>query len=343
MKVGIIGRFADKKELLDGQTIKTRILRDELKKRLTESKIRFVDVYNYKLNCIIILIKIFCLFIKSDVIIVLLSQNGRKVLFPYMYFLNKIFNRKIYHDVIGGVFCESLESDKKLKKYVISFTENWVETNSMKNKLENRGIYNVDVVPNFKSFNPIKKEEVYSLNELKFCTFSRVTKAKGITDAIEMIAKINKSIGCNVILDVYGEIEDSYKEEFDNLIKKYKSFVSYKGKVHYNDSINIIKNYYMLVFPTTFEGEGFPGTIIDAFFAGVPVIATNWRYNSEILINGYTGIIYDYKEENRLYEAIEYCIKNKNEISNMRINCLKEAEKYSSDKIMEKIISKINK
>ncbi len=37
---------------------------------------------------------------------------------------------------------------------------------------------------------------------------------------------------------------------------------------------------------------GFAGTLIDAMAAGVPVIASNWKYNPEIVIENVTGRIY---------------------------------------------------
>ena len=220
MRIGIIGRFADGKELLDGQTIKTKILRDELRKKKSNYKVRIADVYNFKIKFFLIYIRIFFLFIKSDVIIVLLSKNGRRILFPYIYFLNKIFKRKMYHDVIGGKFVDDILCNNTKKKHLLAFTEHWVETESMKNKLKEYGIENVDVIPNFKPLAPIDIKDVYSLEEYRFCTFSRVTKAKGITDAIEAIAKINENIQYKVTLDIYGIVEDSYREEFNNFIKK---------------------------------------------------------------------------------------------------------------------------
>ena len=43
------------------------------------------------------------------------------------------------------------------------------------------------------------------------------------------------------------------------------------------DSVKTLKNYFALVFPTRFYTEGIPGTIIDAYYAGVPVIASKWE------------------------------------------------------------------
>ena len=341
MKIGIIGRFAYGKDLLDGQTIKTRILREELIKRLPDSKVSYVDVYKFKLRFIFVFIKIFILFARNKKIIVLLSKNGRRIIFPYMHFLNKIFKREMYHDVIGGMLTNDLDGNPKRKKYFLSFSEHWVETKKMKTQLKEYGVENVDVIPNFKSLTPIDAKDVYSSNKFSFCTFSRVTKSKGISLAIETISKLNEKTGCSATLDVYGEIDKNYLEEFNELLEKHKDFVFYKGKVHYNQSVDTLKNYYMLLFPTTHDGEGFPGTIIDAFFAGVPVVATDWRYNSEILTNGFTGIIYDYRKEDAFYETLVYCIENKELINNMRHNCLEEAKKYSVDELMNIIINKL--
>lgn len=341
MKIGIIGRFADDEELLDGQTIKTKILRDELIKIYSKSNVGYVDVYKYKIKFIIILIRIILLFKKSDVIIVLLSENGRKFIFPFLYYINKIFKRKVFHDVIGGMFANDLKENQRTKIYLKVFKEHWVETESMKKQLLEFNVNNVRVIPNFKPLKIISNEELYCGDKISFCTFSRVTKSKGITDAIETIVKINKERGNKVTLDIYGEVENIYEEEFYKLLEKYKEFINYKGKVHYTKSVEVIKKYYMMLFPTTFEGEGFPGTIIDAFFAGTPVIATDWKYNKEILSNNITGIIYDYKNKNAFYDSINYCIENPNKINEMRINCLNEAKKYLSENIMNQIIERI--
>lgn len=48
MKYGIIGRTAEGTELCDGQTIKTRVLAEEIKHAYPDSKIIVADTYNYK-------------------------------------------------------------------------------------------------------------------------------------------------------------------------------------------------------------------------------------------------------------------------------------------------------
>ena len=80
----------------------------------------------------------------------------------------------------------------------------------------------------------------------------------------------------------------------------------------------------MLLFPTYYDGEGFAGTLIDAMAAGVPVIASNWRYNSEIIKDGKIGFIINKNLKNELVKVLSAT----NRGNEMKISCLLEAEKY---------------
>ena len=79
------------------------------------------------------------------------------------------------------------------------------------------------------------------------------------------------------------------------LFRSFPKYVSYGGKVPFDKSVDILKNYFALLFPTYYDGEGFAGTLIDAFSAGVPVIASDWKYNAEI-VNEKVGIVYSAKD-----------------------------------------------
>ena len=338
MKIGIIGRFIEGQNALDGQTIKTRILRDVLINKCGRENIFIVDVYNYIWRAIVILFEIFFMFSKCDILIVLLSKNGRNVLFPIIHFLNIFFKKKIYHDVIGGNLHNDIDSKPKLKEHLIKFESNWVETNGMKELLIQKGIDNVEVVPNFKNIVPLKKDELFFCDTPRFCTFSRVTKSKGIVDAIMSVTEYNSISNTCVFLDIYGQIDESFKKEFFELVNG-SDYVEYKGEINYSDSVDVLKQYTALIFPTLHEGEGFPGTIIDAFFAGIPVIANNWKYNSEIVKDKYTGLIYDHNNKSLLLNAIKYAIDNPDLMREMKYNCLLEAEKYSYITIVDQIIN----
>jgi len=338
-RIGIIGRTADHVELYDGQTILTRQLRNELERQLPNYVIKCVDTYNYKRRFASCMIQTLICLAFCDSIIILLSRNGLSFYLPFLYYMNKIFHRKIYHRVIGGSLATLIEKHPKWTKYLNSFQYNFVELPSLMNKLEDCGLSNVEVSPNFKALSILCEEDFpkYDKPPFRFCTFSRVTKEKGISEAINAIDRVNHSVGHTVVeVDIYGPIDESYREELEALLTDIPA-AKYKGLVPANRSVEIIKDYYMLLFPTTWEGEGFPGTLIDAFSAGVPTIATNWNYNAEILTEGKTGFCYDIAEE-KLQDRIEFAIKNPTQIASMRAACITEARKYLPNIVVGELI-----
>jgi len=288
-RVGIIGHFGGNQDFLDGQTVKTKILYEELK-NVTAWRLVKVDTYYKKKNFLKLIFQTLgCLFSCKD-IFVLLSGNGMKLYFPILYFCAKVFRKRIYHDVIGGNLNDYVINRPKFKKYLNSFRVNWVETKKLQEELMNNGILNVEIMPNFKRLNIITYSEAQIQTPYRFCTFSRVMQEKGIETALETIEEINREhqqLVCT--LDIYGPIDDGYKDRFDNIMQKVTPAINYLGKVPFNKSVEVLKNYHALLFPTFWKGEGFAGTIVDAFSAGLPVIATDWNCNGEIIEHGKNG------------------------------------------------------
>lgn len=344
LKVAIIGHFGGTENITDGQTVKTKILYDELSKA-TDWKISKVDTYYKKKKpAKLLLDTLRCLLTTKD-IIVLLSVNGMKFYFPLLWMFSKLFGTRVYHDVIGGNLDSYIKKYPKFKKYLNSFKINWVETELLKEKVEAYGVKNCEVIPNFKRLNIADTTEVARewVEPYAFCTFSRVMKEKGIEDAIEAIECINRKVGRKICtLDIYGLVDAGYQKSFQEIMDASSDAIQYKGIVPFDKSVETIKGYYALLFPTFWDGEGFPGTIVDAFSAGLPVIATDWNCNAEILKNEVTGIIYPNAQVDSLYDAIIWMILHVEETELCRINCLKNAEKYQPDRYINIMINLIN-
>lgn len=52
-------------------------------------------------------------------------------------------------------------------------------------------------------------------------------------------------------------------------------------------AVEIISKYHYQIFPTRYKTEGIPGSIIDSFFSGTPVIASKWDSVNDVLEDGY--------------------------------------------------------
>lgn len=342
-KITIVGHFAQNLNFNDGQTIKTRNLYNELQKKYTNTNL--IDTYNWRKRIFNLFISCIKSLKNSDNVIILPAQNGVKVFVPLFAVFNVIYKRKIHYVVVGGWLPELLLKKPWLIKYLKEYHSIMVETRGMKKKLNNLGLMNVDILLNFKNINIMQKTFYKSDYNQKcsLCMFSRVIKEKGIGDAIKAVSLINEKIQKDIFwLDIYGPIGDEYKDEFDLIMKNSKDFIKYKGVVDSNKSVDVISNYDFLLFPTYYSGEGLAGTIIDAFSSGVPVIASDWKYNREVISNEKNGLIFKTRDIEEL-ETILYKIYQKSyDIEAMKKNCLKEAKKYIPDQAIKKLIKYIN-
>src|SRR5690554_6005885 len=114
-RVGICGHFGKRKNLLNGQTVKTKIITEELIKAFGQQSVKTVDTFGWSSNPILLLVKCFLLIKRCKNIIILPAQRGIKVFAPLFILLNKIFHRKLHYVVIGGWLPELLERKNGLK------------------------------------------------------------------------------------------------------------------------------------------------------------------------------------------------------------------------------------
>lgn len=335
-KVGLIGAFGFKEKYTGGQPVKSRNIYKIMCDIYGDEKIKFVETIGWKKKPIRHLINVIRLCRQCEEIIMLPANNGVKL---YTYLLPFICNSKtkLYYCVIGGWLPSLLKADNGLKCVLMKrFKDIWVETKNMYNALNELGLTNVHIVPNFKYIDTVKDTDLSSslnLPPYRLCTFSRVMKEKGIEDAITAVINVNNELGKEAfLLDIYGAVDESYHSSFDELMKKVPNSIKYCGCVDSLQSVEIIKNYYALLFPTYYEGEGFAGTLIDALSAGVPVIASDWKYNSEIITDD-LGILYEPKNVTRLQSILIDCYNAPENMYKKKKVCLEKSKEYSPETV----------
>lgn len=332
-KIAIIGFFAYNTDYNGGQENKTRALAELLIEKYGKENIYTVDTLNWKKKPIKLLIKTIKTIRKSNNVIMLPARNGVKV-FSKLLLLFKKKNTKLFYSVIGGWLPTITISNNSLKSNLIKFDGIWVETKSMKKELNIQGFTNVTIIPNFKKIKPIDEKEINDYYDvpLKTCTFSRVLKEKGIEDAINVVKKINNAQNKVVLeLDIYGKIDKNYEETFLKLSKSFPDYIKYKGVVPYDDTVKVLKNYFLLLFPTHYSTEGIPGTIIDAYASGVPILSAKWNSYDDVIIDNVTGISFKQLNINDFENKLNDILKDTKKITKMKKDCLREFNKYTED------------
>lgn len=330
-KVCIIGHFGFGKNLLNGQTIKTKIITTELEKQLGKDEIVKIDTHGGKKALVKLFFKSGNAVKNCKNVVIMPANNGLQFFSPILMFWKRFFYVKIHYIVIGGWLAEFITNKNGLQKKLKRFDAIYVETKTMKQKLEKMGFQNIIVMPNCKEFKIIKEDElIYFIDEpLKLCTFSRVMKEKGIEDAIAAVTKINEKYGRVIFtLDIYGQIDSGYEDAFTNIKKAFPEYIRYGGLIPFDKSVSVLKEYYALLFPTYYEGEGFAGTLIDALASGVPVIASDWKYNAELVEEGLTGFIFKNRDLGDLIDKLDMAHKQKKHFARMKKKCLSIATQY---------------
>lgn len=334
--VGILGHYGGGREFFDGQTVKTKIVTAELEAAFGRENVLCLDTYNWRRHPFGLIAGCIRLIKSSDNVIMLPAHNGLKVFSSLLSLINRLYKKSLHYVVIGGWLPEYLDSHRLTARCLKRFSGVYPETEQMKKALGARGFNNVSVVPNCKNIRILAENELpaAAARPYPLCTFSRVMREKGTGEAVEAVLSINAEHGPTFTLDIYGQIEPSQSEWFEALQAKTGDSVRYMGTVGFDKSTDVLKNYTALLFPTYYDGEGFAGTLIDAMAAGVPVIASDWRYNSEIVVPNKTGIICKAPEDEAhinagvLKESL-LCLAEAPEAWNaMRPLCLRQAKRY---------------
>lgn len=342
--VAILGHFGGNRSLLNGQTIKTNNLAEGLIK-YGNVEVCKIDSHGWTKHPWLLLRQIRIAFMTCEAVIMLPAQNGVRVFAPLMIYYKKKYGKKVFYDVIGGWLPEFLRSKHHLQNTLKSFDGIWTETATMKRKLEQMGFRNISVIPNFKELKSLKAAElVYPAGApFRLCTFSRVMKEKGIETAMQVVKSVNERLGFTAYsLDIYGQIEAGSEDWFEGIRKEFPHYVLYKGCVAADNSVEVLKDYYALLFPTHFFTEGIPGTIIDAYSAGVPVISARWESFSDVVEEGRTGIGYEFDNIRELEDVLLGIAYNPQKLLEMKKICLEQIEHYVPETAIRKIVDKIN-
>lgn len=339
--VGVIGHFGYGKNLVNGQTIKTKIITDELKKILGEDNVETIDSSIGRKGVVSLFFRVGVMMYRCKNIIMLPAHNGLIYFSIVLWFWSYFFYARLHYVVIGGWLADFLKTKKWLSNILKKFHFIYAETTVMTQTLRKKGFANVSYLPNCKNLK-IKRVSKKPVIPYKVCTFSRVTKVKGIEDVIHVINKINQEHSKNIYkLDIYGPMDEVFFSDFDGLLKDSGGLIEYKGVADYENTSEILSRYDYLIFPSRYTGEGIPGTIIDAYASGLPVIFSKWQHWQDIMIDGKTGIGYEFCSVDGLFGVLKKVSEGKVNYSYMQDCCIKMANNYQASKVVGRLVKNL--
>lgn len=223
--------------------------------------------------------------------------GGVFVIYPLVLLYAKIFGKKIVFRKFGGVFHQKLDESPFLRSVALWLLRKtdltMVETQSMLKYFEEKGIRTF-WFPNVRT---ASEERTSPTSYTKrFVFISHVRPSKGV----DIILNVSKQLPEDYVVDIYGPIMD--EKYTPSYFAQYKA--QYKGVLNPDEVRSTLASYDVLLLPTYWPGEGYPGIMIEAFSVGVPAIASSWGGIPEIVQNGKNGIIIPVKDEEALREAM---------------------------------------
>ena len=265
-----------------------------------------------------------------------LSVNNMSAFHFLQFFYRFSLRRELYYWVIGGSLVDWILQGRVNPTPYYGINKIIVEGFSMRDELIKCGFTNVYRISNFKNVSYLPEKKIKFDCPRRFVFLSRILPEKGCDYIIEAVQALNQTYHDAYFVDFYGPIDENYKNDFLSKIK-HISNVSYKGFLDLRcyENYNVLSSYDVMLFPTYWRGEGFPGIIIDAYIAGLPIIATDWNLNKDIVREGLTGLLIPPHDISSLVEAmIDFITMGQEKLKSFSKICQQEAMNYDVNHVL---------
>lgn len=334
-KLIFIGPFEAWQLPTNGESAKNQILLKRLQQLY--DKVVTIDTQNWRKDpwCLIKMgLSLICLR-NTKVIISACDEAAYKLI----TILKTIRTQKdVCYVVIGGGLFDRMKKKGLNPRNYDYLRKIIVEGSAMKRDLETLGLKNVKVVPNLKPNYELPSKTEISNIPIKFVFLSRIEPLKGCSLITNCAKRLNEKGRIKEFeVTFYGRVAPEYEEEF-------KQINNGVVNIHYGGLLNLrtiegykeLQKHDVFLFPTFYFNEGFPGALVDAFIAGLPIVATDWHLNTEIVKEGETGFIIPPQDEDALFRVMEDILNNPSQLTKLAKNSRRESDKYDINKVWNK-------
>ena len=339
-KLILIGAIRKGMEPNCGETMKNQLFVKRFKKVF--DKVVQVDTHSWRRRPWCLFVMIWELMTNKNATVVISSCDiSAYHLIKFLYFIR--LKKRVFYWVVGGGFHELVNKRVINPQYYHYLKGIFVQSQDMVVALNNNGLNNVRYIPNSK---PVYHFPINNRNgdRIHFVFLSRIHQEKGCKEIIMCAKKMNEEgLKMNYDVTFYGKLDKQYEQEFQTSIDGIEN-IAYKGLLNLTTQKGYeeLSQYDVFLFPTYYYNEGFPGVVIDAYIAGLPIITTDWHFNSQVVKNGVTGLLIEPKNCDALYDAMIGFIHKNFDYEKMQANCLKSVEKYDvnvvlSDTLLQEI------
>jgi glycosyltransferase involved in cell wall biosynthesis len=222
-------------------------------------------------------------FANASVISFHVSDHAATRVLPILYILSRLCFKRVIYRQFGGEFIETYKSLSKLKRAIVKRTilksdVLYFQTKKMVD------YFTQHVSPKSKiRWLPTSRINIYQyrcksipVDNINILYIGRVVKEKGIR---ELVCAVNSVEGFK--LKIYGELKD---DNILQLINK-SPCCCYYGRLSREKISQALMKGDLFALPSYHPGEGYSGALIEAMFAGLPIIVSKWNAFTEMFSN----------------------------------------------------------
>jgi len=256
-----------------------------------------------------------------DVVSFHASLRGALLFSPFIFIVCKYYSKPWVFRGFGGnypIWYQGLPRILQwlLKSTLLSADVVLLETKESVGFFSRQAKGRVIWYPNSRKYSSVNNQST-ELERLVYV--SQIKPSKGIYVLLEAMRDIE-----GVYVDCYGPLSEGVKEgDFNG------HNVNYKGVLNPDEVSSVLARYDALVFPTFYDGEGYPGVILESYCEGLPVITTNWRCIPE-LVDDSSGKLVEPENVEKLREAIIHMSKDEQYFLSLKEGAIKKAEFFAA-------------
>lgn len=268
-----------------------------------------------------ILLRTFIGGVRGDVIVVFGSQRFATVFGGTVALLFGALGKRVYISLFGGAYDMYLDSFspqlRKLTTLAFSFSSGIiVETRQQEIYLRDVWPNKTYYVPNFRAKAPlVAPANRPTKNVVRFIYVGVIRREKGIGELLQAFSDLERIVAKGgivgtVYLDLYGPVYDSPNDYVDLTRALQSELIQFHGELQHEQVLQAYAEADVFIYPSYWPSEGHSGAVIEALMHGLPVIATDWRANKELVHDDVNGLLCPPRDSEALRECMVKLVCN---------------------------------
>lgn len=338
--IGVCGGFDN--SIINGQALRTMSITEQIVRIVGNKNVSVVKYANWKKRPVALLLEFLRQIKQSKALVVCPDERAIRFIIPIAVLFARFYKTRVFYVVIGGWLPVFLKKHRFLRERLSKIDGMFVQTNVLKNQLAEFGLSNVSILPNFRNHGEkkLKKSEQTDAGVVKTFFLSRIEDPKGVEEMIDVVKHVN----CDrprCTLDIFGSVMPEFRTRFDELMAGFPEYIRYCGELKSEDINGVIWKYDLQLFPTKYRTEGFPGSILDAFYAGVPTLSAAWNSGKEVINDGLDGVLFEQFNYSDMENKLIALCDDSAFLNRLKEGARVRGEQYDGEKIVREMLSTI--